>query len=95
MSNTNMRIDPSQTQKEETYQVILDIIKNSACYNAFLITADVPEIYIQRTLAAIINKYLSRKTSSNVRLRKSRIEILGVMFYKKTVDYAALIWEDF
>ncbi|GJS38613.1 hypothetical protein Tco_0563656 [Tanacetum coccineum] len=31
----------------------------------------------RRTLAAIINKYLSRKTSSNDRLRKSRIEILG------------------
>ncbi|GJU61206.1 hypothetical protein Tco_1243041 [Tanacetum coccineum] len=32
----------------ETYQVILDIIKNSPCYNAFLITVDVPEIYMQQ-----------------------------------------------
>ncbi|GJS52284.1 hypothetical protein Tco_0625646 [Tanacetum coccineum] len=48
MSTTNMRIDPTLTQKEETYQVILDIIKNSPCYNAFLITADVPEIYMQQ-----------------------------------------------
>ncbi|GKA65045.1 hypothetical protein Tco_0764752 [Tanacetum coccineum] len=174
ISNTNMRIDPSQTQKEETYQVILDIIKNSTCYNAFLITADVPEIYIQqfwytvkkikstnsyefyladkkckvdvevfrkilsicprvqgeefvetpseeslltflielgykgqlnklpnmffdymhkpwRTLAAIINKCLSGKTSSNDRLRKSRIEILWGMFHKKNVDFVELI----
>nr|GEV13022.1 hypothetical protein [Tanacetum cinerariifolium] len=45
---SNMRIDPTLTQKEETYQVILDIIKNSPCYNAFLITADVPEIYMQK-----------------------------------------------
>ncbi|GJW81270.1 retrovirus-related pol polyprotein from transposon TNT 1-94 [Tanacetum coccineum] len=37
---SNMRIDLTLTQKEETYQVILDIIKNSPCYNAFLITAD-------------------------------------------------------
>ncbi|GJW09512.1 hypothetical protein Tco_1575339 [Tanacetum coccineum] len=29
-----------------------------------------------RTLAAIINKYLSGKTASNDRLRKSRIDIL-------------------
>ncbi|GJW12251.1 hypothetical protein Tco_1578078 [Tanacetum coccineum] len=43
-----MRIDLTMTQKEETYQVILDIIKNSACYNAFLITADVTEIYMQQ-----------------------------------------------
>ncbi|GKG39230.1 hypothetical protein Tco_0463375, partial [Tanacetum coccineum] len=44
ISNTNMRIDPTMNQKEETYQVILDIIKNSACYNAFLVTADASEI---------------------------------------------------
>ncbi|GKB88260.1 hypothetical protein Tco_0960532, partial [Tanacetum coccineum] len=43
-----MRIDSTMTQKEETYQVILDIIKNSACYNAFLVSADVPEIYMQQ-----------------------------------------------
>ncbi|GJY78756.1 hypothetical protein Tco_0484557 [Tanacetum coccineum] len=43
-----MRIDPLMTQKEETFQVILDIIKASPCYNAFLITADVPGIYLQQ-----------------------------------------------
>ncbi|GJS71294.1 hypothetical protein Tco_0704135 [Tanacetum coccineum] len=43
-----MRINPTLLQKEETYQVILDIIKNSTCYNAFLITADVLEIYMQQ-----------------------------------------------
>ncbi|GJZ17882.1 hypothetical protein Tco_0554005 [Tanacetum coccineum] len=43
---TSEWIKPSQ--KEETYQVILDIIKNTPCYNAFLITADVPEIYMQQ-----------------------------------------------
>ncbi|GJT08788.1 hypothetical protein Tco_0843250 [Tanacetum coccineum] len=45
---TNMRIDPTMTQKEETYKVILDIIKNSACYNAFLVIADVLKIYMQQ-----------------------------------------------
>ncbi|GJU47094.1 putative reverse transcriptase domain-containing protein [Tanacetum coccineum] len=48
ISNTNMRIDPKLPQKEETYQVILDIIKNSASYKAFLTTYDVPEIYMQQ-----------------------------------------------
>ncbi|GKA74428.1 hypothetical protein Tco_0780730 [Tanacetum coccineum] len=43
-----MRIDSTMNQKEETYQVILDIIKNSACYNAFLVTADASEIYMQQ-----------------------------------------------
>ncbi|GJV29601.1 hypothetical protein Tco_1386049 [Tanacetum coccineum] len=41
IGSTNMRIDPTLTQKEETYQVILDILKTSPCYNAFLITANV------------------------------------------------------
>ncbi|GJZ69863.1 hypothetical protein Tco_0633413 [Tanacetum coccineum] len=48
-----------------------------------------------RTLAAIINKSLSRKTASNDKLRKSRIDILWGMFYRENVDYPELIWEDF
>ncbi|GJU36694.1 hypothetical protein Tco_1185048 [Tanacetum coccineum] len=36
----NMRIDPIKTQKEATYQLVLDILKRSSCYNAFLIKAD-------------------------------------------------------
>ncbi|GJZ72297.1 hypothetical protein Tco_0636148 [Tanacetum coccineum] len=47
ISTTNMRINPTMTQKEETYQVILDIIKNTTFYKAFLATVDVPEIYLQ------------------------------------------------
>ncbi|GJZ72375.1 hypothetical protein Tco_0636226 [Tanacetum coccineum] len=45
---SNLIIGPTITQKEETYQVILDIIKNTPCYNAFLITTDVPVIYMQQ-----------------------------------------------
>ncbi|GJS18505.1 hypothetical protein Tco_0412977 [Tanacetum coccineum] len=36
-----LRMDPTLTQKEETYKVILNIIKNTPYYNAFLISADV------------------------------------------------------
>nr|GEV60279.1 retrovirus-related Pol polyprotein from transposon TNT 1-94 [Tanacetum cinerariifolium] len=39
-----------------------------------------------RTLAAIINKYLSGKTTSNDRLRISRIYIMWGMFYRDNVD---------
>nr|GEU49471.1 hypothetical protein [Tanacetum cinerariifolium] len=48
-----------------------------------------------RTLATIINKCLSRKTSNNDRLCPSRVAILWGMFYRKKVDYPELIWEDF
>ncbi|GKD74116.1 hypothetical protein Tco_1332398 [Tanacetum coccineum] len=48
ISTTNVRIDPTMTHKEETYQVILDIIKNTTFYKAFLATADVPEIFMHQ-----------------------------------------------
>ncbi|GJW70590.1 hypothetical protein Tco_0127507 [Tanacetum coccineum] len=37
----NMRIDPTKTQKEPTYQVVLDALALTTCYPAFLITADI------------------------------------------------------
>ncbi|GKC32873.1 hypothetical protein Tco_1040167 [Tanacetum coccineum] len=44
----NMKIDPTKKQKEATYQVVLDILKLSPCYNAFLIITNVPQIYMQQ-----------------------------------------------
>ncbi|GJU97772.1 hypothetical protein Tco_1327043 [Tanacetum coccineum] len=41
-------IDLTMTHKEETYQVVLDIIKNTTFYKAFLASVDVPEIYMQQ-----------------------------------------------
>ncbi|GJY00743.1 hypothetical protein Tco_0358895 [Tanacetum coccineum] len=40
ISTTNMRIEPTLPQKEETFQGVLDIIKASPCFKAFTITAD-------------------------------------------------------
>ncbi|GJR26633.1 hypothetical protein Tco_1102865 [Tanacetum coccineum] len=156
-------------QKEETFKVAIDVIKNSTCFKAFTITAEVPEIFMQqfwytikkvkdsetyefllankkcivdaevfrkildicprvegeeftevqdddatltflielgykgllhmytnmyvdhmhhpwRTLAAIINKYLSRKTTSNDRLRKSKIDIIFFIGRRENQD---------
>ncbi|GJW38744.1 hypothetical protein Tco_0064589 [Tanacetum coccineum] len=39
ISTTNVRL-----QKEETFQVVIDMIKNSTCFKAFIISADVSEI---------------------------------------------------
>ncbi|GJR28546.1 hypothetical protein Tco_1104778, partial [Tanacetum coccineum] len=38
----NMRIDPKKNQKEPTYQIVLDALALTTCYQAFLITASVP-----------------------------------------------------
>ncbi|GJZ26100.1 hypothetical protein Tco_0570353 [Tanacetum coccineum] len=95
-----MRIDPAKNQKEAIYQVVLDILKLSSCYNAFLVIADVPEIYIQvpnkefvappphDALVTFLNQ-LGYKGSLDL------IFDLYGLFYKKNVDYAELIWEDF
>ncbi|GJT68349.1 hypothetical protein Tco_1019829 [Tanacetum coccineum] len=43
-----MRIEFNKPQRETTYQVTLDVLKLSPCYLAFLITAEVPEIYMHQ-----------------------------------------------
>ncbi|GKA00047.1 hypothetical protein Tco_0672597 [Tanacetum coccineum] len=44
ISSTNIRLETTVPQKEETFQVVIDIIKNSMCFKAFTISAYVPEI---------------------------------------------------
>ncbi|GJT98320.1 hypothetical protein Tco_1093838 [Tanacetum coccineum] len=51
-----MRIDPEKTRKEPTYQVVLDALALTTCYPTFLITADVPVIYMQQFWVTI-NKH--------------------------------------
>ncbi|GJX31748.1 hypothetical protein Tco_0241603 [Tanacetum coccineum] len=75
IGKSNLSMDPTLTQKEETYQVMLDIIKNTPCSTPFSLllmlqgSTDISEMYVDhmhqiwRTLRAIINKCLSRKTS--------------------------------
>ncbi|GKC75045.1 hypothetical protein Tco_1125819, partial [Tanacetum coccineum] len=47
-----------------------------------------------RSFAAIINKWLSGKTTALESLRLSRAQILWGMYYNKRVDYVYLLWED-
>ncbi|GKD43162.1 hypothetical protein Tco_1267807 [Tanacetum coccineum] len=46
ISSTNIRLETTVPQKEETFQVVIDLIKNSTCFKAFTISADVPEIFM-------------------------------------------------
>nr|GEY20825.1 hypothetical protein [Tanacetum cinerariifolium] len=48
-----------------------------------------------RSFAAIINKYLTRKSSSYDSLRLSQAQILWGLYHKRNVDFAYLMWEDF
>ncbi|GJS42574.1 retrovirus-related pol polyprotein from transposon TNT 1-94 [Tanacetum coccineum] len=42
ISSTNLRLEATVPQKEETFQVVIDIIKNSTCFKAFTISVDYP-----------------------------------------------------
>ncbi|GKC85744.1 hypothetical protein Tco_1141461 [Tanacetum coccineum] len=52
----NMRINPGMKPKEPTYQVLLDTLALTTCYHAFLITAEVPVIYMHQFWATV-NKH--------------------------------------
>ncbi|GJW32881.1 retrovirus-related pol polyprotein from transposon TNT 1-94 [Tanacetum coccineum] len=45
---TNVRLEPTVLQKEETFQVIIDVVKNSTCFKAFTISTEVPQIFMQQ-----------------------------------------------
>ncbi|GKB23100.1 hypothetical protein Tco_0862501 [Tanacetum coccineum] len=44
----NGRIPRGLKPKEETFQVVLDALALTPCYPAFIITADVPEVYMHQ-----------------------------------------------
>ncbi|GJR81044.1 hypothetical protein Tco_0151829 [Tanacetum coccineum] len=101
ISTTNVRLEATKEGKdftkvqndEDTLTFLVDLGYSGPLYkytNMFVDHMHQP----WRTLAACINKCLSRKTASNDKLRKSRIDILWGMFYRENVDYPSLIWED-
>ncbi|GJX51651.1 hypothetical protein Tco_0278496 [Tanacetum coccineum] len=53
ISTTNVRLETTVKQKEETFQVVIDVIKNSTCIKAFTISVDVPEILMQQKILDI------------------------------------------
>ncbi|GJR70483.1 hypothetical protein Tco_0016548 [Tanacetum coccineum] len=48
ISSTNVRLETTMPQKEETFQAVIDLVKNSSCFKAFTISADVLEIFMQQ-----------------------------------------------
>ncbi|GJX01465.1 hypothetical protein Tco_0185378 [Tanacetum coccineum] len=145
----NLRLSSDVTSKEATLQLVYDVLKLTPFYKAFLVSADVLEIYMQEFWATtsihnrsirfkmnnkkhivnleyfremlqicpkirnqkfdeppfeqeiltfltnlVINKCLSGKSSYDS-LRLSQAQIIWVMYHKKNVDYAFLLWDDF
>ncbi|GJX51986.1 hypothetical protein Tco_0280355 [Tanacetum coccineum] len=53
INKCNMRINLGMKPKEPTYQVVLDSLTLTTCYLAFLITAEVPVIYMHQFWATV------------------------------------------
>ncbi|GKG21339.1 hypothetical protein Tco_0383934 [Tanacetum coccineum] len=68
-----MRIDPTKTPKESTYQVVLDSLALSPLYPAFLITAEVLEIYMHQFWHTITK--IKNSSSYKFKLDKKQCKI--------------------
>nr|GEW71911.1 putative ribonuclease H-like domain-containing protein [Tanacetum cinerariifolium] len=73
LKECNARITFSKPQREETYQITLEALKLSPCYLAFVITAEVLEIYMYQfwtTIKKIRNSY-----AYNFKLEKKKYRV--------------------
>ncbi|GJV73889.1 hypothetical protein Tco_1493884 [Tanacetum coccineum] len=77
----NTRIDPSKTQKEPTYQIVLDVVALTTCYLAFLISTDVLEIYMHQFWFTINKKdYTSYRFKIDKKSYRIDMEVFREIF---------------
>ncbi|GKD28481.1 integrase, catalytic region, zinc finger, CCHC-type containing protein [Tanacetum coccineum] len=94
-----LRLNPRKIQREPTFQVVLDALALTPCYSAFLITVDVPEVYMHQFWDSIYkhDTFYRLKIDKGKRF-KLTLEIFRDIFKicpKKDVDYVELLSEDF
>ncbi|GJZ54644.1 hypothetical protein Tco_0609529 [Tanacetum coccineum] len=89
----NMRIDPTKTQKEPIYQVVLDSLALSLLYPAFLITAKVLEIYMHQFWHTITK--IKNSSSYKFKLDKKKCTINVEFFWDILQIYPRLLNQEF
>ncbi|GKB35461.1 hypothetical protein Tco_0880403 [Tanacetum coccineum] len=72
----NMRLKTDIKPKEATFQVVLDALALTPFYHAFLITADVPTIYMQEFWATVS----VHKSSIRFTINKKKVSLNVDMF---------------
>nr|GEX98452.1 hypothetical protein [Tanacetum cinerariifolium] len=87
IGRSNFRLPSDIQSKEPTLQVVYDVLRNTPFFKAFLVTADVPEIYKQEFWATA--KLHQHSIRFKMDTRKHGL------YHRSNVDYAYLIWEDF
>ncbi|GJV16041.1 hypothetical protein Tco_1361364 [Tanacetum coccineum] len=77
----NGRLNPGKIQREPTFQVILDALALTPCYLEFLITADVPEVYMHQFWDLVYKHDTFYKFKMDKRKRfKLNLEIFRYIF---------------
>nr|GFA49042.1 hypothetical protein [Tanacetum cinerariifolium] len=79
LGKCNMRLDTNIKPKEATFQVVQDALALTPFYQAFLITAEVPAIYMQEFYATVFDNALnihkiSLKNTLNIYVNAWNIE---------------------
>nr|GEW26284.1 hypothetical protein [Tanacetum cinerariifolium] len=98
IGRSNLRLPSDIQSKESTLQLVYDVLRRCPFFKAFLVTADVPEIYMQEFWAiAYVHQQSIRFKINNKKLIFSAISssILWGLYHERNIDYAFLIWEDF
>nr|GEU58382.1 DNA-directed DNA polymerase [Tanacetum cinerariifolium] len=85
----NMRINPGMKLKESTYQVVLDSLALTTCYHAFLITAEVPVIYMHQFWATV-NKCNALYRFKIDNKRHKDTQVYGAILPKSMANQAML-----
>nr|GEW10058.1 retrovirus-related Pol polyprotein from transposon TNT 1-94 [Tanacetum cinerariifolium] len=81
----NARIEFSKPQREETYQVTLDALKLSPCYLAFLITTDVPKVYMHQLWN------ISKRSKTQMHINSSWIRRSSELIRKSFVKFSRFV----
>nr|GFA29758.1 hypothetical protein [Tanacetum cinerariifolium] len=88
ISSINVRLETTMHQKEETFQVGIDVIKNSTCFKAFTITAKVPVIFMQKFWYTI--KKVKDSDSYEFLLANKKF-IVDVEVFRKILDICSRV----
>ncbi|GJY02038.1 copia protein [Tanacetum coccineum] len=89
----NARIEFSKPQREETYQVTLDALKLSPCYPAFLITTEIPEVYMHQFWNTI--QKIKDTDAYRFKLDKKKFKVDTEVFREILQIYPRLLNQDF
>nr|GEV00187.1 hypothetical protein [Tanacetum cinerariifolium] len=81
IGKSNLRLRSNITSKESTLQLVYDVLRLTPFYKAFLVTANVPEIYIQEFWATVTVHHHSIRFKMNNKKCIINLEYFREMLY--------------